>query len=340
MHEEAGQSARVVRRQLKANGALMTELGLLLRRMRPVAVVTVGRGSSDHAATFAQYLFETRLGVVTSSGAPSVSSLYDASPDMGGMICLAISQSGKSPDLLAAVERAKACGAFVIALVNEAGSPLAELADKVVPLHAGRELSVAATKSYIASLSAITHLAAAWAEDQALLDGLHGLPGLLEQAWALDWSAGLEALRDAANLYTVGRGVGFGVALEIALKFKETCGVHAEAFSAAEVRHGPMALVGEGFPILALAQNDQSRPGVDALVEDFAARGARVLLACGSAAGPHRPGVERLPAVDAHPVLEPILYVQSAYRMLNELSLARGFDPDRPPYLNKITETV
>jgi len=339
MYDEAGQAARVVRRQLKANEALMAELGLLLRRMRPVALVTIGRGSSDHAATFAQYLFETRLGVVTSSAAPSVSSLYNATPDMGGMVCLAISQSGKSPDLLAAVERAKACGAFVIALVNEASSPLADLADKVAPLHAGRELSVAATKSYIASLSAITHLAAAWAEDQELLDALHGLPGLLEQAWALDWSAGLEALRGAANLYTVGRGVGFGAALEIALKFKETCGLHAEAFSAAEVRHGPMALVGEGFPVLALAQNDQSRPGVDALVEDFVARGARVLLARGGD-GPDLPGVERLPTVDAHPVLEPILYVQSAYRMLNALSLARGFDPDRPPYLNKITETL
>jgi glucosamine--fructose-6-phosphate aminotransferase (isomerizing) len=339
MHEEAGQSARVVRRQLKANQAVMEELGLLLRRMRPLAVVTIGRGSSDHAATFAQYLFETRLGVVTSSGAPSVSSLYNAAPDMGGMVCLAISQSGKSPDLLAAVERAKACGAFVIALVNDAASPLAELADRVAPLHAGRELSVAATKSYIGSLSAIVHLAAAWAEDQALLDALHGLPDLLEQAWALDWSAGLEALRDVASLYTVGRGVGFGAALEIALKFKETCGLHAEAFSAAEVRHGPMALVGEGFPVLALAQNDQSRPGVDSLVEDFVARGARVLLARGGN-GPELAGVERLPSLDAHPVLEPILYVQSAYRMLNALSLARGFDPDRPPFLNKITETV
>jgi glucosamine--fructose-6-phosphate aminotransferase (isomerizing) len=339
MYREARQSAEVVRRQLEANRALMADLGLLLRRMRPLAVVTVGRGSSDHAATFAQYLFETRLGVVTSSGAPSVSSLYNAAPDMGGMVCLAISQSGQSPDLLTAVERAKAAGAFVIALVNDASSPLADLADRVAPLHAGQEVSVAATKSYIASLSAITHLAAAWAEDQALLDALQGLPEQLDKAWALDWSAGLEALREAGNLYTVGRGVGFGAALEIALKFKETCGLHAEAFSAAEVQHGPMALVGEGFPILALAQNDQSRPGVDSLVEAFVARGARVLLARGGD-GPDLDDVERLPTLEAHPVLEPILYVQSAYRMLNALSLARGFDPDRPPYLNKITETV
>ncbi len=340
MHEEAGQSGQVVRRQLKANQALMAELGLALRHMQPRAVVTVGRGSSDHAATFAQYLIETRLGVMTSSAAPSVSSLYNATPEMEGMVCLAISQSGMSPDLLTAVEGAKACGAFVVALVNDAASPLAGLADKVVPLGAGKELSVAATKSYLASLSAIVHLTAAWAEDRELSEALDSLPDLLERAWALDWGVAVDTLRGAANLYTIGRGVGFGAAQEIALKFKETCGLHAEAFSAAEVRHGPMALVGRDFPILALAQNDQSRPGVDALVGEFVTRGAKVMLARGDGPAPILVGVERLPTIEAHPVLEPILYVQSAYRMLNDLSLARGYDPDHPPHLNKVTETV
>ena len=242
--------------------------------MQPRAVVTVGRGSSDHAATFAQYLIETRLGVMTASAAPSVSSLYNATPDMAGVVCLAISQSGKSPDLLTAVEGAKAAGAFVIALVNDETSPLAALADETAPLGAGPELSVAATKSYIAALSAIVQLVACWTEDEVLLAALADLPGLLEQAWALDWSAATAALRDARNLYVIGRGVGFGVAQEAALKFKETCGLHAEAFSAAEVRHGPMALVGRGFPVLALAQNDQSRAGVDELVAEFVSRGA------------------------------------------------------------------
>jgi glucosamine--fructose-6-phosphate aminotransferase (isomerizing) len=340
MYEEAGQSAKVVREQLIANQELMIELGELLRRMRPLAVVTIGRGSSDHAATFAQYLFETRLGVVASSSAPSVSSVFGAAPDMAGMVCIAISQSGKSPDLLAAVERAQSAGAFVIAFVNDVESPLAKLAERVAPLGAGKELSVAATKSFIASLSAITHLVASWAQDVTLMEALQGLPDLLDQAWSCDWSAAIEVLRGATNLYTVGRGVGFGAALEIALKFKETCGLHAEAFSAAEVQHGPMALVGPGFPVLALAQGDQSRPGIDALVETFVARGARVLLARDGRAGPDPRSVLRLPSVAADPVLEPILYVQSAYRMLNALSLVRGFDPDRPPFLNKITETV
>jgi len=340
MHQEAGQSAQVVREQLKTNATRMRALGARLREMQPRAVVTVGRGSSDHAATFAQYLIETRQGVMTSSAAPSVSSLYHATPDMQGVVCLAISQSGKSPDLLTAIEGAKAAGAFVIALVNDDASPLAKLADEVIPLGAGPEISVAATKSYIASLSAIVHLVAEWSQDQALMANLAGLPDGLADAWTADWSAAAGVLQPAQNLFVIGRGVGFGVAQEMALKFKETCGLHAEAFSAAEVRHGPMALVGPGFPILALSQNDQSRAGVDELVSEFIERGAQVLLAGGSQAAQVQASVRHLPAQDADPVLEPILYAQSFYRMVNALALSRGFDPDRPPHLNKVTETV
>ena len=337
MFEEAGEAAQVVRGQLKANHQSMVELGARLRAMQPRAVVTVGRGSSDHAATFAQYLIETRLGVMTSSAAPSVSSLYKATPDMEGVVCLAISQSGKSPDLLTAIEGAKAAGAFVVALVNDEDSPLAKLADDVAPLRAGPEISVAATKSYIAALSAIVQITAAWTEDDVLMAAVNDLPDLLDQAWALDWSPAVQALTDAHNLYVIGRGVGFGVAQEAALKFKETCGLHAEAFSAAEVRHGPMALVGKDFPVLAFSQNDQSRTGVDELVAEFVSRGAEIMLAGG---GQAQAGVMQLPTLSAHPVIEPILYVQSFYKMVNALALARGFDPDRPPHLNKITETV
>jgi glucosamine--fructose-6-phosphate aminotransferase (isomerizing) len=204
-------------------------------------------------------------------------------------------------------------------------------------LRAGPEISVAATKSYIAALSAIVQITAAWTEDDVLMAALGELPDLLDQAWTLDWSPAVKALKDARNLYVIGRGVGFGVAQEAALKFKETCGLHAEAFSAAEVRHGPMALVGKDFPVLAFSQNDQSRAGVDELVAEFVSRGADVMVAGGSG---DRTGVRRLPSLAAHPVIEPILYVQSFYRMVNALALARGFDPDRPPHLNKITETV
>ena len=337
MFREARQAPQAVARQLTVNAPIMLRLGARLRALAPRAVVTIGRGSSDHAATFAKYLIETRLGVVTSSGAPSVSSLYASAPGMAGSVCLAISQSGRSPDLLSAVASAKSAGALVIAMVNTEGSPLSALADETIALGAGPELSVAATKSYITALSAIAQLTTAWAEDEDLAQGLETLPRDLAAAWELDWSAALDHLGPASNLYVIARGLGFTIAQEAALKFKETCGLHAEAFSAAEVRHGPMALVVKGFPVLAFAQDDESRAGVDAVATEFAALGADVMLAGTATAAA---GVVRLPSLSAHPALQPLLHAQSFYRLVNRLALERGHDPDHPPTLNKVTETL
>lgn len=335
MFQEASQGGAVARRLLADNAERVAALAERLRRQPPRVVVTCARGSSDHAATFARYLIETRAGVLTSSAGLSVSSVYDASPNLEGALVLAISQSGKSPDLLAAVTAAKSAGAYAVALVNVEDSPLAALADAVIPLRAGPELSVAATKSYIAALVAITQLIAAWTQDEALTEALVELPAALDTAWNLDWTGGGARLKDASNLYVLGRGVGFGVALEAALKFKETCGLHAEAFSAAEVLHGPMALVTKGFPALVFAQNDESRDSVEDMARGLRQRGAEVLLAA-----PGQDGPDVLPALASHPVLEPILMIQSFYRMANALSVARGYDPDSPPHLNKVTETV
>jgi glutamine---fructose-6-phosphate transaminase (isomerizing) len=335
MFGEAAQAPEAVRRQLHANAARVAQLAQSLRQAPPRAVVTCARGSSDHAATFARYLIETRLGLLTSSASPSVSSVYEAVPDLAGTVMLAISQSGASPDLLAVVRGARAAGARVVALVNAQTSPLAQLADDLIPLHAGPEHSVAATKSYIASLAAIVHLVTSWSGDAPLASALAAAPGLLARAWETDWSAAVAHLTAASNLYVIARGLGLAVAQEAALKFKETCGLHAEAVSAAELRHGPLALVGAGFPLLVFTQNDESRAGVVQLASELGTQGADVLVA-----GAGVPHTTTLPTQGAHPVIEPLLFAQSFYRMANALSLARGHDPDQPPHLNKVTETV
>ena len=335
MYLEAGQAAQAVRDQLFANAQETERLGERLRLMAPRAVVTCARGSSDHAATFAKYLIETRLGVLTSSAAPSVSSVYDTRPDLTNSVCLTISQSGASPDLLTAVRMAREAGAIVVAIVNAQESPLAALAHHVVPLCAGAETSVAATKSFIASLAAIIHLVACWAEDRELSEEIRKAPRHLERAWNLDWSAAVAHLRPASDLFVVGRGMGLGVAQEAALKLKETCGMHAEAMSAAELRHGPMALVRPGYPVLVFAQNDEARAGVEVLAAELVARKADVMIA-----GSRCQGALHLASEPAHPVIEPMLIAQTFYRMANALSLARGLDPDRPPHLRKVTETV
>jgi glucosamine--fructose-6-phosphate aminotransferase (isomerizing) len=332
MEQEAGEAAAAVARMLEANRDAFDAIGQRLRASPPSAVVTCARGSSDHAATYAKYLVETMTGTPTASAALSIASLYDAPAVAGNRLCLAISQSGKSPDLLAAVEQQRDAGAFVVALVNAEGSPLADLAHVVIPLSAGAERSVAATKSYITSLAAIAALVAAWSEDTALQNALTALPDQLAEAFALDWSLAVGAFQDATNLFVLGRGYGLGAAQEAALKFKETSGLHAESFSAAEVRHGPMAIVGDGFHVLALGGSDRAAAGVRDVAEEFRARGATVLLA--------DPAGGNLPAIAAHPAIEPILLIQSFYRMASALALARGHNPDSPPHLNKVTETL
>jgi glutamine---fructose-6-phosphate transaminase (isomerizing) len=334
MFEEAAGASDAVRTQLEHEAAIAA-IGAEVRRLAPRAVITCARGSSDHAATYAKYLIETRTRLLTASAAPSISSVYGVTQDLRGCLFIAISQSGRSPDLLAAVASAKVSGATILALCNSPGAPLAAAADLVIELRAGFETSVAATKSLLATLAALAGLVAAWTRDAVLQSALQTLPSLMDASWALDWSSALPVLGPAGNLYVIGRGLGLGAAQEIALKCKETCALHAEAFSSAELRHGPYTLLGRAFPALLLAQADASLAGVQSLASELAQRSVPVLLA-----GARAQGAIMLPTIDAIPELAPILLVQSAYRMIDALAARRGLDPDHPPHLRKITETV
>ena len=232
MFREAAQAGSALRAQYERNHASALKLGAALRSLGPRAVVTCARGSSDHAATFAKYLIETRTGVLTASAAPSVSSLYGAKQDLRDCLFIAISQSGRSPDLLATAEAAKLAGATVVALVNADDAPLSDVADFALPLCAGAEQSVAATKSYIASLGAIVHLVAAWTADNLLLDAFASTPDLLSRAWELDWESAVPKLRDASHLYVIGRGVGLGDAQA------DAAADHIQMARVAQFRHG------------------------------------------------------------------------------------------------------
>lgn len=340
MASEAAEAPERAARQLALNAGLVRDAGRRLRELAPPFAATLARGSSDHAAAFGKVLLETHARIPTLSHAPSIGSLYHAtSPHFRGVPMLAISQSGRSPDLLTAAGDAKAQGAVVVALVNDTGSPLADLADIVIPVHAGAETSVAATKSFICTLVALTHLVAEWSQDGALLHALDATGDILGQAAAADWTPAVAPLQSARDMFVLGRGPTQPIAGEAALKFKETCGLHAEAFSSAEVAHGPMTLVGAGDPVLALGPLDVARTGLRERLADFTARGAAVIasghpedIADASLALPTQTNV--------HPVLGAIAQVQSFYGLANALSLARGYDPDRPPHLNKVTRTL
>ena len=345
MYQEAAAASDAVRAQLQQDAAAIAAIGAQIRRLAPRTVITCARGSSDHAATYAKYLIETRAGVLTASAAPSVSSMYGVAQDLRGCLFIALSQSGRSPDLLASVAAAKKAGATILALCNSPDAPLVAAADLVIELRAGVETSVAATKSYLATLAALIRMVAAWTQDSALESAVATLPTLMDRSFALDWSAALPTLESASHLYVVGRGLGLGAAQETALKCKETCGLHAEAFSSAELRHGPYALLGSGFPALLFAQRDATQAGVGALAVELARRGVPVLVAGAQDAGSATDGVRGagaivLPTIPATAEITPLLLVQSAYRLIATLALRRGFDPDHPAHLRKVTETV
>lgn len=336
MFVEASEAPGLVGRQLRENEDVTFDVAARLSKDDIHTIVTCARGSSDHAARYGKYLFESLLGKPVSTFSHAIASIYGMRVDLKGTMFLAVSQSGKSDDLLRSVDLANAGGAFTVALTNATDSPLSELCDATIPILAGEERSVAATKSFICSMTALAALAFRAGGDGDGLAALERLPGLLEQAWEGEWDIALPTLSHAQNLFVTGRGFGFGVAKEAALKLKETSGLHAEALSAAELRHGPMAVVADGFPILAFVPSDAARQSVTDLVSYCASNGAQCLTVGDAIADALH--LECPEADDAR--LTPLLQIQRFYRFANALSLARGKNPDEPPFLKKVTMTV
>ena len=335
MLQEALSAADCVAGQLALDADRYAALGARLRAGPLHSAVTVARGSSDHASGYLAYLIMARMGRLVTSLPMSLITLYKSPIVARDTLAVAISQSGQSPDVVEPIKYFRAGGATTVALVNDAESPLAEAAEWTMPLHAGKEQSVAATNSFIASLVAGARLVAEWQDDAALKDGIAALPESLSAAAQADWSAALEVLAPARNIMVVGRGIGFPLALESALKFKETSSLQAEAFSGAEIKHGPMALIEDGYPLLIFATRGPAQAGLVALADEMRGRGARVLLA----APEDVPSRDLLLPTARIPDLDPIAAVQAFYVMAAQLSKARGLDPDRPRHLSKVTRT-
>ncbi len=336
MAAEIAETPDAVARFLDAQGARVAEAGRRLRELDPKVVVTCARGSSDHAAGYFKYLTEILLGRPVASIGPSVASIYRAPLRLDGAVLVSVSQSGQSPDIVALEAAARAAGAYSIAVVNQTGSPLSDDADLTLTLEAGEEKSVAATKSCITSAVALASLVAEWRGDEALKKALRGLPEALGRALSCDWSVAHEIFCAASSAYVVGRGPALPVASEAALKFKETAVLHAEAFSGAEVMHGPLQLLDEGFPVLAFRQGDASSDAMAGATARLAAAGARVFTAEVDREGP----TVLRSASTGHALLDPLAMLLSFYGLAEHVARARGHDPDRPSRLRKVTETL
>ena len=335
MLRETKAAPSAVRDLLATSAAAIDALANEFRATSIRAVVTVARGSSDHAASHFAYALLTRMGILVSSLPPSAITLHDAPIATTGVAAISFSQSGQSPDLVVTMQALTRRRALTAAFVNDITSPLAHSVGHAIDLAAGEEESIAATKSFILQLVAGMRLLAAWSRDEPLLDAITQLPDTLERAVGADWSAAIAPLVDADRMFVIARGASLAIAAEMALKFKEVCGIQAEAFSAAEVKHGPMALIDSGYPLLVLAPRGPGQTEVLAFADAMRKQGARVLLA---AADGHASA--QMPIrVGTHEALDGVCAVQSFYVMVEALARARKLDPDYPPRLSKVTRT-
>jgi glutamine---fructose-6-phosphate transaminase (isomerizing) len=335
MAEEIREAPEAVRRQQNGLAQPLAELAARLKRRPPQVVVTCARGSSAHAATFGKHLIERYIGLPVAAAAPNIASVYHQRLQLRDQLFLAISQSGRSDDLVELTTSAKASGALTVAMVNATDGPLASACDILLPVAAGPELSVAATKTFVATLSALLRLIASWTGDGSLDGAIERLPDRLAAASTLNWSTALGTLADTKSLIAIGRGPTLAIAREAALKLKETCNLHAEAFSGAEFRHGPMALVSSRYPILMFMPTDEAAEGMRQLAADLRHKGTALFVAEPGAAA-----AGRLPALAGdHAETDAVCLVQSFYAMAIHLAKRLGTDVDNPRHLQKITRT-
>lgn len=301
----------------------------------PAGVVLVARGSSDHAAVYGRYALELAVRRPVCLAAPSLFTLYGAEVACDGWLAVAVSQSGATPEIVAVFERLRSAGATAVAVTNDAASPLARAADAVVDLDAGEELAVPATKTFTASVAAFAMLAEALGDDGWHAGDWEALPDHVAAVLADPRPPRRVAadLAEAAGLVTVGRGFLYGVALEAALKLKETTSILAHGYSSADLRHGPIAVVEREFPVLAFTSSGRAAADMEELVGQLAARGARM----------HRVGDDAgatlgLPAGVSEP-LAALPATVRAQQVAHALALHLGLDPDTPEGLSKVTYT-
>lgn len=340
MRREIGQVPSGVQRVVDA-GDEAAAVAAAIRRAAPPWVTIAARGTSDHAAMYAQYLIETQLGLPTGLAKPSVTTAYRARLRWGGGLLLAISQSGQSPDIVAVTRAARRRHALTVAITNDVRSPLARAAEHVLGLHAGRELAVPATKTYVAELAVLAALVGAVSPASGITAGLAAVPDVIREVAARTgrWLTGpgvavVDRLAAADRALVLSRGLHLATAMEVALKLKEVCGIFAEAYSTADFAHGPRALALTGVPILVVQPGGAVGAAIDEAVAALRSDGRDPTI-LGAVSDPD--GLS-LP-VTLPEVLSPLAFVVAGQLLVEATARRQGRDPDAPAGLAKITRT-
>lgn len=339
MRREINEIPDAVERLLTQGRSGILSTAQEIRDRDPRFLLSVARGSSDHAASYMKYVSELLLGLPMASVGPSIKSVYGVNVAGEGALSISVSQSGQSPDIVRLTDAFAKTGAYTVAITNDPSSPLAQATTATLPIHAGPELSVAATKTFVTSLVTGLWLLADVKQDAELITAIHALPRQLQKATECDWSAAIEAITsagDGRSLFTLGRGPSWAISNEAALKFKETCQIHAESYSTAEVLHGPVSIVEPGFPVIAFAARDAAEDNIVEVADALAQKGALSF-----ATSDKVEKATRLPHVRTdHWITDPIASIVSFYAMVERVAACRGINPDTPRHLKKVTETV
>ena len=324
---EAQQTPHILTKQFDTNLPVYQKLSNAIKHFDPEFVYIIGRGTSDHAGVFGKYLIETEIGLPVAAAAPSVNSVFGKSLRLNRALVIIISQSGRSPDILAQAKMAHRSGALCVALINDEDSPLKDIADFFIPLCAGAEVAVAATKSYLATLFALLSIVAIHTQNNDILQTLKVLPTNLTEVINSPPVLTTHQLEKMDRCVVLGRAFGYAIAREIALKMKEVCGIQAEAFSSAEFLHGPISLLNREMAVINVHIPDASSSFHRAQVEEVARRGALVYP---------------ILSVDEsiHPLAVSLLIMQRFYLDIEIAAREMGMDPDSPIGLKKVTETL
>jgi glucosamine--fructose-6-phosphate aminotransferase (isomerizing) len=338
--EEIGEQPGIAATMLASGRSTVDSIGAQIRDARPRGFFIAARGSSDHAALYAKYLFGRRNRAIVSLAAPSLFTHYSSPPRLEGECVIGISQSGSSPDVIAVIEEAVRQGALTVALTNDAESRLAGAAALVLPLGAGPEQSVPASKTYTASLLALALLSQAIDPDPAFEQALAQVPLALSEA--LTREVELDPLALALlgpRAIVLGRGVNLATAEEVALKLTETSYVLARAWSVADFEHGPIAVVDEGFPVLLVGGGGPVAADLEGVAKRLAGYGCRVIGIFDCKGGATDP--DAVVRIDSGlpEELTPLTLAVLGQLLALRVALARGIDPDRPRALNKVTRT-
>jgi glucosamine--fructose-6-phosphate aminotransferase (isomerizing) len=338
--EEIGEQPLLASRMLADSRGAVASIAAQVRGSKSHGLVIAARGSSDHAALYAKYLFGARNHMLVTLAAPSLFTSYGSPPNLEGQCVIGISQSGSSPDVVAVIEEAARQGRVTIAVTNDPQSLLARVADLHLPLGAGPERSVPASKTYVASLLALALVSQALDPDPSFEAALGQVPPAL--AAALEQDEELDRLVPALlgpRAIVLGRGFNFSTAEEIALKLTETSYVLARAWSVADFEHGPAAVVEQGFPVLLVDGHGQVSAGMESIGQRLAGQGCRVIRLL-DGAGDDSPGEATVSLDSGLPEeLTPLTLAVLGQLLAHRVAVARDIDPDRPRALNKVTRT-